>query len=417
MRISSFAIATVICLAVPLGSLQAADTGTIRISQSNPPSEVLGSWILILPDNTQKRMTRPDYTLTEMPSGQYTVKFDPPQGATTVLSILLNAEDQPGIDTPQYSFFLKPGNTWDIHATYTFTLTGTVSVTTDPPGVPFVVSGPNNWEVEGVTPASYPQVPEGLYSAKFTVPKGCSTPSTLSDRLVKNSRIGLHVKLSCDSLPSTQEATKSMTHVSGFVDGKALTFTDVAMNEWYAPFIFNAVKTNMMSGYNSANGEANGLFGPGDTVSLAQLAKVAHRLAGIDETSFRGTPMNTAANGQWFSSFYLSAERLSWVVFRNPRENPNRPATRAEVIATLLQALDVERVWPKGDLFRDVTPTTPYADVIETAALDGLVSIDANGTFAPERAINRAELAKLLMTAVELYKEDTATVQPDALDR
>jgi hypothetical protein len=81
------------------------------------------------------------------------------------------------------------------------------------------------------------------------------------------------------------------------------------------------------------------------------------------------------------------------------------------VVATLLQALDVPRLWPTGEAFTDVSRRTPYADVIETAATDGVVSgfTDASGQetggFGPDQPIDRAQLSKILTKAMEAYVE------------
>jgi hypothetical protein len=97
--------------------------------------------------------------------------------------------------------------------------------------------------------------------------------------------------------------------------------------------------------------------------------------------------------------------------------NPSKNATRAEVIATILQALDVQRFWPKGEMFNDVNFETPFASSIETAARDGVMSgyNDAlgnpSGEFRPDGAINRAETAKLVTLAVKVYRENTDEIR------
>jgi hypothetical protein len=169
------------------------------------------------------------------------------------------------------------------------------------------------------------------------------------------------------------------------------------------------VKTGIMSGYKDENGNLTGLFGPADNVSLAQLAKIAHKLAGIDETKTTMSPQNIRARNTWFSQYYASAEARGWLAFRNTRTDPEQLATRAEVVSTILQALDIPRIWPKGIMFTDVQIETPYSSSIETAATAELVSGNADadgtplGTFSPDNPINRAELAKILSTAMDLF--------------
>ena len=87
-----------------------------------------------------------------------------------------------------------------------------------------------------------------------------------------------------------------------------------------------------------------------------------------------------------------------------------RSATRGEVLVTLLQSLDIRLEWQKGDVFEDVSPRTPYAGAIETAAHDKIVSGHTDefgvtlGTFGPIDPVNRAEMAKILSRILEIYK-------------
>jgi hypothetical protein len=215
-----------------------------------------------------------------------------------------------------------------------------------------------------------------------------------------------------DLLPQSRIEEKSLQYVTVSIGDERITFTDVPLDTWFATFVNTAIRTGIMSGYKNTEGGYSGLFGPGDSVTVAQLAKVAHKLTGIDENDARTLPENLRARDTWFADFFASAERRHWVAFRNPRENPEREATRSEVVCTLLQTLDIPRIWPTGVRFTDVSATTPYADCIETAAKDGLVTGDVvAGTFGPDRPVNRAELSKMLVTAMEIYGEKTLEIR------
>lgn len=210
----------------------------------------------------------------------------------------------------------------------------------------------------------------------------------------------------CDNLKVEDTNEKALNFVSVSIDGKTVVFNDVPITDWFATYVYQAAKTKVLTGYQDANGILNGKFGPGDNVTIAQLAKVAHKIAGIDESKSRHDVENKRANGQWFEQYFASAEERHWEVWRDRRVDPSRPATRAEVIATFLRVLQVPTIWADGKTFGDVHPAHPYANAIETAALDGL--IDAGGNFRPDAPINRAELAKMVANASEIYIEDTA---------
>jgi len=192
-----------------------------------------------------------------------------------------------------------------------------------------------------------------------------------------------------------------------------VVFEDVSLEAWFAPYIAKVAKVGIVSGYRDASGNPTGKYGASDNVTVAQLLKIVHKMGGIDETEARANVQNIQARGQWYEKYVASAEEKTWQIVWDRREDLNRHATRAEVVATILQVLRVPRIWPTGKRFADVQATTKYAASIETAAEDGLISgyttRDGNSTgeFGPNDPINRAEIAKIISLAIDLYIEKT----------
>ena len=200
--------------------------------------------------------------------------------------------------------------------------------------------------------------------------------------------------------------------ISTNVDGKIVTFTDVLQSEWYATYIFDAMKAGILSGYRGEDGAPLGKFGPENTVTVAELAKMAHKIADVD------TLEEGVMEGPWYTPYVRSAQRNHWLIYLRPELDPERPATRGEVLATLLQVLDVPRNWPKGEMFADVAPDLPYASEIETAAAEGIVSGEgaqeggSKAAFHPMQPVNRAEVAKILVLAIQKYKATQSKAVP-----
>lgn len=395
------------------GPLAAAEeTGTITIEQQSP-NGILGEWILIKPENKQVSLSKDTYTLENAPVGNYTLIVKPPSGAVTTIRTFIDQDLLESKDQPQTSFTLSQNTAIRLRIDYVFTRVGKIGVNSQPPNMAFTLRGPNNFEVSSKTPASYNDMPEGQYTATFDEIEGCPKPKPLSDRLILEGRINFTITFNCEGLANIEqtEYERSLQFVTTQIDGRQVVFTDVPIGEWFASPVYTALKAGIMSGYRDAEGNLSGLYGPGDNVNIAQLAKIAHEIAGIDETKVRTEPKNLRARGEWFAEYVASAEQRHWLVFADHRTDPARPATRAEVVATLLQALDVRRFWAKGELFTDVDPEMPYADSIETAAADGVVSGftnasgEATGRFGPEQPVNRAEIAKIIAAAIELYVE------------
>ena len=118
---------------------------------------------------------------------------------------------------------------------------------------------------------------------------------------------------------------------------------------------------------------------------------------------------NISAADRWSEKYVRCAEYNKWAIFSEGTVDVTRPATRTEVVVTVLQAFGA-RISPRsGSVFEDVTTATPYAAAIETAAGKGIVSgySDENGTptglFGPDDLVNRAEIAKIFSLAFQVY--------------
>lgn len=388
--------------------------GTLTIEQNNSSEvQVFGSWQLLTPnEGGQQTGTLENVSLPNIPAGSYTLFITPPDGYTTSIRTYHGTTQVDYVQRPQITIKLQDGENLRIAINYSLTRKGVVSVQSDPAGLDFTLRGPNNFLKTGKTPASFEDSAEGQYSLQFGTLDGCVIPPMKSQELVKDGRINFSVTLSCKTADKVREREqgKSDDFVVVSVDGNDVQLRDVPQSSWFATYVFDAARRGVLSGYKNAEGQPTGEFGPSNPVTVAELAKIAHRLAGIGEEAFIGkNPENPHALGQWFSPFVASAEARGWTLYKDATVDPLRSVTRAEVLVTLLQVMDVPLEWQKGDLFEDVTVRTRFASAVETAARDGVVEglTDEKGnplhTFNPEGPINRAELAKILNKIFEVY--------------
>lgn len=396
--------------------------GTITIEQNTPQEGVYGEWTIIKPNNEGNLVLKKDtHVIEEAEAGNYTILADPPSGMTALLKFYKNGSLVTIIQRPQLTFTLNHDDTIRIRFDYTLSRIGAVTVSTDPSGLGFTLKGPNESEFTGITPESFRDVPEGLYTVYMDEIEGCPTPAPKSGRLLKGNRINLSIKLVCEKLIKLEKAIEKRigNFVTARIDGEEVTFQDVPMDRWYSQYIHSVAVRGISTGYRDATGKHTGTFGPSNLVNMAELAKMAHEVAGIDETDVRWKPTNKKAHNTWYEQYIASAENEGWQVYADLSLDLTRPATRAEVVTTLLQALDVPRAWPKGEMFTDVSATTKYASSIETAAQQGFISGytnkdgSATGEFGPDNSVNRAEMAKMLILAIEGYIEDTPFFEAD----
>lgn len=391
---------------------QDASSSELTIEQKTP-IQANGKWTLLKPNEEETKGSGASTTVSNLAPGRYTLFIASPDGTSTVVELFRGTTTLQKIESPQITFDIAEPGQFRIAVAYTLAAFGKVGVSSRPPGIAFELLGPNDAVYSGVTPQTFENVPVGMYTAKYH-PSGCIQPPPKSNHLDKDKNLYLTIDLRCDALDTVQEEEDEMKErfVSVDVNGKTVIFRDVPQGDWYAPFVAKITKLGIMSGYKDESGEPTGEFGPSNHVTLGELAKLSHEVAGIDEKSVYWTVRNPTAVGTWFETYAGSAEQRDWQVFTQSGVDLTRAATRGEMIATMLQALDVPVHWPKGKMFRDVTRRTEHAGAIETASALGIVTGETDeggnltGLFHPTTPINRAEMSKLLSLFMDKFRGD-----------
>ena len=407
IRLLSFLVA-VLSIAV----VQSAHAmGTITINQKSDVAAI-GEWTIIFPNS--EAYTRLDAQSTmEAPPGRYTFSIRPPDGETAIIQLSMNGAVVETLHLPQISFTLEDGGTAALDIHLQLTNYGRIGINSDPAGMAFTLRGPDGLSLDGVTPQTLEKMPMGNYSVQYK-PKNCPLPPGKSDVLEKDGSSYFFVKITCSAFESESTSSEA-THIETEVKGSTVVFFDVPVGAWFASFVDTVARRGILTGYRDGNGQQTGEFGPGNPVTIGELAKIAHEMAGIDETAVSVPPVNPNALGKWFTKYIASAEDHGWTIYMDPDLDLVRPATRGEVLMTLLQVLNVPLQWVTGTVFTDVQKRTPYASAIETAAAVHLVSGATDetgkptGLFHPDDPITRAEMAKILITAEEEFMKKAET--------
>lgn len=187
------------------------------------------------------------------------------------------------------------------------------------------------------------------------------------------------------------------------VDTSPVLFKDVPLDAWFSPYVSYLVEEKIAQGYHDVDGNPNGVFGVANPVTYAEVLKMALAAAKIPVTGLP-PPRNTFARGTWAAAYVAKAEAQN-IPLILPDLDVHGPATRAEVVAILLNVLDLP-VAPKAETdFTDIPANHPYAKAIATAYIYGLVQGNPDGTFRPDDPINRAEVAKLVGLLLELRSQ------------
>ncbi len=408
-------LSVAVLFAVPITPLRAAVTdvvpdGSVSISQKSDSGQ-LSAWQLVSTSQTTFSGSGAAQGLS-IPSGTYTFFIVQPQGLRTEIRLLSGSTLLQTVEHPQVTFTTNNNTHLTLDVRFYAGDTGNVSVASDPQGVAFQLTGPNGIALGGATPDSFDGLQLGLYSIRYILPESCPPVPAKSSQLELHGRVDFSISIHCASLKAPLDPSKDATKfVSVPVNGKPVVLFDVPLSAWFSTYVYEVAKRGIIVGYRGTDGAPSGQFGPENPVTLAELAKIALAVAGLNADPAVSKIAHSSAAG-WNIPYIAAAESRDWLAYLDPLVDVNRPATRGEVLATLLQALDIPLRWPKGTLFSDVTRRTLYASAIETAARDGIVSgTTASGVtmlpaFGPSASINRAEFSKIITLAMEKYRLD-----------
>ena len=177
-------------------------------------------------------------------------------------------------------------------------------------------------------------------------------------------------------------------------------FKDVTEGQWFHTYISAVADWGIVSGYTDERGNKTGMFGPANPVTIAEAMKMAFKAAKVDGKLCKPQVETAQAIGHWAERFIACAEQVNMRVLRKNAIDINRPARRAEVLAIVDDAFG-EHVPALYASFLDTEGHLYEADVAY-AVVRGVVNGDTDaqgrstGTFRPNGAINRAEIAKII---------------------
>lgn len=195
-------------------------------------------------------------------------------------------------------------------------------------------------------------------------------------------------------------------------------YTDVPLDHWAYADIIAVTEKGLMAGY------GNGLFGPGDSFTRAQVAQVLYRLANgqpVEDPAL--TIADLGGPGVWYAdavtwycetldAYGCTKDQTGAVVF-----SPNEPATRGFVF-TAMYRLSQRCADPLPQTIPAATfPDLASRPLIEQQGISalqqaGVVAGYPNGNIGPEDTISRAESAKVFNVFSELYPDGAVAVNP-----
>lgn len=179
--------------------------------------------------------------------------------------------------------------------------------------------------------------------------------------------------------------------------GATGTFLDVQAADWFYRYVAPVARWGIVSGYKDS--ARAGTFGPGNTVTVAEILKMALKAAQVDESKCKGSAGLVQDESHWAQAFVVCAHEKKMRILKT-NFALDRPATRAEVLGIIFDAF-ADTVPPLFAPFKDAAGHPLESDIAYAAALK-MVSGDKDaagkpvGTFRPNDDVKRAEAAKII---------------------
>jgi hypothetical protein len=185
-------------------------------------------------------------------------------------------------------------------------------------------------------------------------------------------------------------------------------FVDIA-GHWAEDYI------NQIADKGIVSGKGEGRFAPDDSITRAELTKIAVMAFNINVSeSVETKPFADVGTGAWYASYVAAAKEAGIVAGSGKNFKPDTPITRAEALKILIGAAgftDVDgnfeanysskKGW-KYVGFKDVPMSSWYGKFVAYAKDFGIVGGYQDGLFHPGNSMTRAEVAKVVLKVLGL---------------
>ena len=165
-------------------------------------------------------------------------------------------------------------------------------------------------------------------------------------------------------------------------------FDDVPANAYY----YEAVKWAQEKGITAGIG--NGLFGPEQPCTRAQIVTFLWRAAGSPEPKVIGSFSDVPAGSYYAKAVAWAVENGITTGTGGGKFSPDATCTRAQSVAFLFRAAEASA--DGTPTFADVAADAYYAEAVKWAADHGITNGIGNGLFGPDNACTRAQIVTFL---------------------
>ena len=190
----------------------------------------------------------------------------------------------------------------------------------------------------------------------------------------------------------TMPASK-VTVSAEFAEIETLDFADVSTDAYY----YEAVKWAAKKGI--TGGIGNGLFGPNQPCTRAQIVTFLWRAAGSPEPKSMSSFSDVSADSYYAKAVAWAVENGITTGTGDGKFSPDATCTRAQSVTFLYRALGTAPTTAIG--FTDVAANAFYTDAVAWAVENGVTNGTTDSTFSPDNGCTRAQIVTFLFRAYQ----------------
>ena len=170
-------------------------------------------------------------------------------------------------------------------------------------------------------------------------------------------------------------------------------FADVPANSYYADAVLWAAKNGITGGI------GNGLFGPNQPCTRAQIVTFLWRAAGSPEPKSMSSFSDVSADSYYAKAVAWAVENGITTGTGDGKFSPDATCTRAQSVTFLFRAIG-KLVDSKAE-FSDVLTDSYYANAVAWAVENGVTNGIGDGLFGPDNSCTRAQIVTFLYRAYQ----------------
>ncbi|MCX6733638.1 MAG: S-layer homology domain-containing protein [Candidatus Peregrinibacteria bacterium] len=176
-------------------------------------------------------------------------------------------------------------------------------------------------------------------------------------------------------------------------------FSDVSPSDWYATYVNNLATFGIIDG-------SRATFDPSAYLTRAMAAKIVVKAPSIADSNLI-TPVTPSftdvEKSSWAYTFIETAKSRGVISgYSDHTFAPDRAITRAEFVMMIGKAFHLEQHVEGAPHFSDVRSTDWFYNAVETAYYWSIVDGYDAGFFDPNGLVNRAEMSKMIAHAINL---------------